>query len=325
MRNKEIKPRIVVRLESQVNTQTRISRKPRGEAERPYWMEKPSLLGKWSLRLGLSLIAAMMLFPFLYVVGVSFSSYKDVVGGNLIIWPANPTLEAYEWVFSSDTVVRALGVSIFVTLLGTFINLALTISLAFALSRRGVPGRNILLFAVLFTMLFSPGIIPKYLVVKELGLIDNLLALILPGAISAFNLIVVRNFFINVPDELIDSARIDGANDLRVLWSIVLPLSKAVISAIGLFYGVSHWNAFFNAALYLNDTSKWPIQLVLRQVVLQGQSLSGDALSDPSMIPPPPVTIQMAVVVIATIPILLVYPFLQKYFTKGVLTGSIKG
>jgi putative aldouronate transport system permease protein len=289
-----------------------------------HWMEKPTFLGKWGLRLSLTLITFVMLFPFLYVVGVSFSSYKDVVGGGLVIIPTNPTLEAYEWVFRSDVVLRSLWISTFVTLVGTFLNLTLTVSLAFALSRRGVPGAKVALYAILFTMLFAPGIIPKYLVVKELGLIDTLAALILPGAISAFNLIVVRNFFMSIPEELLDCARIDGANDLRVLWSIVLPLSKAVLAAIGLFYGVAHWNAFFNAILYLNDTSKWPIQLVLRQVVLQGQALQGDLL-DPTAVPPPPVTIQMAVVVVATLPILLVYPFLQKYFTKGVLTGAIKG
>ena len=176
----------------------------------------------------------------------------------------------------------------------------------------------------LITILLAPGIIPKYLVVKQLGLIDNLWSLILPGAISAFNLVVMRNFFMSLPEELIESARLDGANDLRVLWSIILPLSTAVIAAIGLFYGVSHWNDFFDATLYLNDSSKWPVQLVLRQYVLQGGSLAAD-VGDISQVPPPSLSIQMAVVVIATIPILIVYPFLQKYFTKGVLTGSIKG
>jgi putative aldouronate transport system permease protein len=181
-----------------------------------------------------------------------------------------------------------------------------------------------MLYAVIFTMLFGPGLIPRYLVVKELGLLDTLWALILPGAISAFNLIVIRNFFMNIPEELIESARIDGASDVRVLWSIVLPLSTAVLAAIGLFYGVNHWNSFFNAILYINDTELWPVQVVLRQIVLQGQNLSDvDAVSE--AIAPPPVTIQMAAVVVATIPILLVYPFLQKFFTKGVLTGSIKG
>jgi putative aldouronate transport system permease protein len=291
---------------------------------RPFWMEKPTFWGKWSLRISLSFIAFLMMFPFVYVLAISFSSYKDVVGGGLIILPANPTLDAYKWVFSSGTVVRALGVSVFLATFGTLINLVMTATLAYSLSRRGVPGRKFILYMVIFTMLFGPGLIPKYLVVKELGLLDTLWSLILPGAISAFNLIVMRNFFMNIPEELIESARIDGASDPRVLWSIVLPLSKAVLAAIGLFYGVAHWNNFFSATLYINNTELWPVQVVLRQIVLQGQNL-GDVDMGDALNAPPPVTIQMATVVVATLPILLVYPFLQKYFVKGILTGSIKG
>jgi putative aldouronate transport system permease protein len=282
---------------------------------RPFWMEKPTFWGKWSLRISLSFIAFLMMFPFVYVLAISFSSYKDVVGGGLIILPANPTLDAYKWVFSSGTVVRALGVSVFLATFGTLINLVMTATLAYSLSRRGVPGRKFILYMVIFTMLFGPGLIPKYLVVKELGLLDTLWSLIL---------IVMRNFFMNIPEELIESARIDGASDPRVLWSIVLPLSKAVLAAIGLFYGVAHWNNFFSATLYINNTELWPVQVVLRQIVLQGQNL-GDVDMGDALNAPPPVTIQMATVVVATLPILLVYPFLQKYFVKGILTGSIKG
>lgn len=290
----------------------------------PHWMEKSGWFSRWSLRVFLLLIAFVMIFPFVYVISVSFSSYKDVAGKGLVLIPANPTLDAYRYVFDSGIVVRALGVSAFITLVGTAVNLFMTITMAYGLSRRGVPGRGFLLGMVLFTILLAPGIIPRYMVVKELGLIDNLWALILPGAISAFNLVVMRNFFMSIPEELIESARLEGANDLRVLLSIVLPLSTAVVAAIGLFYGVAHWNSFFDATLYINDTSKWPVQLVLRQFVLQGSSI---ALASPDLsgTPPPPITMQMAVVVIATLPILVVYPFLQKYFTKGVLTGSIKG
>jgi ABC-type glycerol-3-phosphate transport system permease component len=287
-------------------------------------MEKPTLLGKWSKGLVIVLIVFVMLFPFVYIVSVSFSSYKDVAGKSLVLIPANPTISAYQYVFDSGIVVRALGVSIFITLVGTLVNLVMTITMAYGLSRRGVPGRNFILGMVLCTIILAPGIIPKYLVVKQFGLIDSLWSLILPGAISAFNLVVMRNFFMNIPGELIESAKLDGANDLRILGSIVLPLSAAVIAAIGLFYGVGHWNDFFDATLYINDSSNWPVQLVLRQFVLQGQALAVDGI-DAAAAPPPTLTVQMAVVVIATVPILLVYPFLQKYFTKGVLTGSIKG
>ncbi|HEX2915787.1 MAG TPA: carbohydrate ABC transporter permease [Chloroflexia bacterium] len=288
------------------------------------WMEKQTLWGKLGKGIAIAVIVFVMLFPFIYILAVSFSSYKDVAGKSLVLIPANPTFSAYQYVFDSGIVVRALGISAFITIVGTVINLVLTVTMAYGLSRRDVPGRNIVLALVLFTILFAPGIIPRYLVVKQLGLIDSLWALILPGAISAFNLVVIRNFFMSLPGELIESAKLDGANDLRILWSIVLPLSTAVVAAIGLFYGVSHWNDFFDATLYINDSSNWPVQLVLRQFVLQGQALAVD-VADAAAAPPPTLTVQMAVVVIATVPILLVYPFLQRYFTKGVLTGSIKG
>lgn len=291
-----------------------------------YWMEKPSFVERWGLWITLALITFVMLFPFVYVIAISFSSYADVAGGGVLLFPANPTLDAYRYVLSSGVVPRALSVSVLVTIGGTLVNLFMTVTLAYSLSRRGVPGRTFVLYLVLFTMLFGPGMIPKYLLVRQLGLIDTLWALILPTAISAFNLIVMRQAFMSIPDELIESARLDGANDLQVLTNVTLPLSKAVIAAVGLFYGVAHWNRFFDALLYINDATKWPIQVVLRQYVLQSAQLPvGVEAIDVFATPPPPTTVQMAIVVIATIPILLVYPFLQKYFTKGVLTGAIKG
>jgi len=291
-----------------------------------YWMEKPRLVERWGLRLVLVLITFVMLFPFVYVIAISFSSFADVAGGGLLLFPANPTLDAYRYVLSSSVVPRAVGVSVGVTLVGTLVNLFMTVTLAYSLSRRGVPGRTFVLYLVLFTMLFGPGMIPKYLLVRQLGLIDSLWALILPTAVSAFNLIVMRQAFMSIPEEVLESARLDGANDLQILTRITLPLSKAVIAAVGLFYSVAHWNRFFDALLYINDATKWPIQVVLRQYVLQSAQLPvGTEAMDVFATPPPPVTVQMAIVVIATLPILLMYPFLQKYFTKGVLTGAIKG
>jgi putative aldouronate transport system permease protein len=217
---------------------------------------------------------------------------------------------------------RAIGVSVFVTLIGTAIALAVTIALAYATSRPVLFGRPVLLM-VLFTLLFAPGIIPMFLVVKQLGLLDSLWSLILPGALGAFNFVVLRTFFMNVPGELLESARIDGASDFTILRRIVMPLSKAVIAVVGLFYAVGFWNAFFNALLYLNDTSKWPVQVILRTYVLQGKSLSADQLGVHP--PPQPQSLQMAVVVVALVPIAMVYPFLQRHFTKGVITGAVKG
>ncbi len=201
----------------------------------------------------------------------------------------------------------------------------MTVTMAYGLSRPSVPGSRLVLVLVLGTLLFSAGLIPNYLVVRQLGLIDTYGSLVLPGAISAFNLVVLRQFFMNLPAELLESARLDGASDLWILLRIVLPLSKPVLAVVALFYGVAHWNDFFAATLYLNDAHKWPIQLVLRQYALQGGALANAVASDPNQSPPPAQTIQMAVVVIGTAPILIVYPFLQRSFTRGVLTGAIKG
>ncbi len=290
---------------------------------RPIWMEPPSPLAQVSKALILAAIAVIMLFPFVYVIAVSFSSYNDAVRGGLILWPKNPTLDAYRAVLEGGVVLRALQVSVGLTLFGTLAKMVATIMLAYGLSKPNVPGSRIVLFIALGSLLFSPGIIPNYLLVKELRLLDTYSALILPGLIGAFNLVILRNFFMNIPRELLEAARIDGASDWQILWQITLPLSKAVLAVVALFYGVGIWNSFFNAILYLNDTSKWPIQVVLRQYVLQGSAIP--TVVDPGQPPPPVQTLQMAILVIATVPILLVYPFLQKYFTKGVLTGAIKG
>ncbi len=173
-------------------------------------------------------------------------------------------------------------------------------------------------------MFFSAGIIPNFMLIKYLGLLDSTWSLIIPGLISAFNMIVIRNFFQGLPEELIEAARIDGAGEWRIFLQIVLPLSKPVLAVMGLFYAVGYWNTYFNALLYINDSEKWPIQVVLQQYVLAGVAIPGAVVS-PDAPPPPGVTLQMAVIVLATVPILIVYPFLQRYFTSGVLTGAIKG
>ncbi|MDQ6602895.1 MAG: carbohydrate ABC transporter permease [Chloroflexota bacterium] len=291
----------------------------------PPWMEKPSVAARTGKVALLAVLAFLMLFPFVYVIAVSFSSYKDVLGGGLILFPRHPTLEAYRAIFKGGIVVHALVVSIGLTLGGTAVNMLMTVTMAYGLSRPGVPGSRAVLALVLFTLLFSAGLIPDYLLVRNLGLIDTYGSVILPGAINAFNLVILRQFFMSLPSELLESARLDGASDLRVLLRIVLPLSKPVLAVIALFYGVAHWNDFFRATLYLNDAHKWPIQLVLRQYVLQGSALANAVALDPNQPPSPAQTIQMAVVVVATVPILIVYPVLQRYFTRGVLTGAIKG
>ncbi|TDW70262.1 carbohydrate ABC transporter permease [Kribbella pratensis] len=290
---------------------------------RPIWKERPSPGYQAIKALVLGGFALVIVIPILVVISTSLASDRDIIdAGGYVLWPSHPTLKAYQTLFGGGLMGRAILVSVFVTLVGTAIALAVTIALAYATSRPVLFGRPVLLM-VLFTLLFAPGIIPMFLMVKQLGLLDSLWSLILPGALGAFNFVVLRTFFMNVPGELLESARIDGASDFTILRRIVLPLSKAVVAVVGLFYAVGFWNAFFNALLYLNDTSKWPVQVILRTYVLQGKSLSADQLG----VHPPsqPQSLQMAVVVVALVPIAMVYPFLQRHFTKGVITGAVKG
>lgn len=290
----------------------------------PFWLERPSLTSQILKAAILVAIVALMLFPFLYVLSVSLSSERDLQGANVSLIPLHPSLGAYTTILQGGIVTRALGVSIGVTALGTLACMLMTTTLAYGLSRTSqVPGTKFVLLLVLATLLFSPGIIPNYLLVRYLGLLNTYPSLVVPGLISAFNLIVVRQFFMSIPEDLTDAAMIDGANPWQIFWGIILPLSKAVLAVVALFYGVALWSDYFNALLYLDDTAMWPIQLVLRLYVLQGQALTGaEQVGQPL---PPAATIQMAVVVIATVPILLVYPFLQRYFAQGVLAGAIKG
>jgi ABC-type glycerol-3-phosphate transport system permease component len=300
-------------------------RRQKGDSARPVWMEEPGPLMKMGKALTLLIIVIVMLFPMVYVLSMSLTSAEDAARGGLILWPQNPTLDAYRAILSGGVVQRALQVSLLLTLFGTAAQMFFTTTMAYGLSRPTVIGSKPVLYLVLGALIFSPGMIPSYLLVKELGMLNSYAALIVPGLISAWNLIIVRNFFMNIPRELLDAARIDGANDMQIFYQIVLPLSKAVLAVVALFYGVAIWNLFFNAIIYLNDTAKWPIQLVLRQYVLMGTNLASAEGLQSGAAPPPAETIKMAIVVVATVPILLVYPFLQKYFTKGVLTGSIKG
>ncbi|HLZ28184.1 MAG TPA: carbohydrate ABC transporter permease [Chloroflexota bacterium] len=264
-----------------------------------------------------------VLYPFLSVLATSLASEPDVIqNGGLVIWPEHPTLSAYRTIFQGGVVTRAIEVSIGITVIGTLLSMAVTTAMAYGLSRRIVGGRFFLLMA-LTTILFTPGIIPNYLAVKQYGLLNSYAALILPILVNAFNLIVLRQFFMNIPSELLDAAKIDGANDWDILLQIVIPLSKAVLAVVALFYAVFYWNDFFRALLYLNDSAMWPLQLVLRLYVVQGAPLPG--AGDVAENAPPLESIQMAVVVVAMIPILMVYPFLQRYFTRGVLSGAIKG
>lgn len=295
-------------------------------AQRPIWMERPTPVGNGLKAAILIVIVLLVVLPFLSVIATSLATEKEIAqAGGLVLIPLHPTLQSYLTIFQGGVVTRAVIVSVGITVIGTAFSMLATVTLAYSLSRPGVVGAKFVLLIALFTLLFTPGIIPNYLLIKQLGLLNSYAALILPLLIGTFNMIVLRSFFMNIPQELIDSARMDGASDLTILTRIALPLSKAVLAVIALFYAVAYWNAFFQALIYLNDASMWPLQLVLRLYVLQGAPLPGSSIASEGGVPPPPESIQMAVVVIATVPILLVYPFLQKYFTRGVLTGAVKG
>lgn len=271
----------------------------------------------------LALTAVVCVLPFVYVLAVSFASPAEVARGGLILWPKEWSTVSYQYIFSSDTLPRSMMVSVYITVVGTLINLVFTSLMAYPLSKPNLRGRNMILLGVLFTMLFSGGMIPTYFVVSGLQLTNTLWSLMIPSAISAFNLIVLKNFFQQIPDGLEDSAKIDGCNELQVLIRIVIPLSLPAMATFGLFYAVAHWNQFFSAILYINDNRKWPVQVLLREIVILAQSRVGDANFDQTDVQP--LTVRMAVIVFATFPILLVYPFLQKHFAKGVMLGSVKG
>ncbi|AZV48662.1 ABC transporter permease [Bacillus halotolerans] len=269
-------------------------------------------------------VGAITILPFLYIIAGSFATEAELAQRSFFIFPKTFTLDAYRYVFSTPTFIRSMGVSIFITVVGTAVQLFFTFTMAYPLAKRHVKGRNLLLNLVIFSMLFSGGMIPTYLVVKSLGLLDSYWALILPMAINPFNLIIIKNFFQQLPQELEESAKIDGCSEIGVFWRIALPLSKPVIATFALFYAVGIWNDFFHALLYINDSAKWPLQMVLRQVTILSDltATNGDTMQNTI---PPEQGIKLAVIVIATIPILAVYPFLQKHFAKGMLIGSVKG
>ncbi|MEH7238410.1 carbohydrate ABC transporter permease [Bacillus sp. JJ1562] len=271
----------------------------------------------------LILIALTMVLPFIHVIAASFTTSAELADKRFVLFPTVFSLDAYKYIFSTNTIFKALFVSIGVTLVGTLWSMFISLLTAYGLSRKDLIGRRQILFLFVFTMLFSGGMIPTFLIVKNTGLLDSYAALIVPVTINVFNMIILRSFIMGLPEGLIESAKIDGCNDFGVLFRIVMPISKPALATVSLFYAVAYWNTYMHAILYINDAAKWPIQVLLRQIVVLASGLSYDS-SEFTNIPPPDITIKMAVIVVATIPVLMVYPFLQKYFTKGAMLGSMK-
>lgn len=269
----------------------------------------------------LAAVAAVSIFPLLYVVSMSLTPYSEVVkNGGFVIIPRSLSFEAYNRIFADPALGRSMLVTVFVTVVGTAVNLLLTTVAAYPLSRRKLKGRSFFLLFIVITMLFNGGLIPTYLIVQSLGLLDSVWALIVPGAIATFNVLVMKSFFENLPEELFESARIDGAQEFRILWQIVLPLSVPSVLTVGLFYMVGHWNSFFSAVLYITDRDLYPLQVVIRNMLLLTQSNELQA-----EVTVPTAAMQMAAVIAGSLPIIVVYPFIQKHFTKGMLLGAIKG
>jgi putative aldouronate transport system permease protein len=262
--------------------------------------------------------------PLWRVVMASFTpiSVYTKEGVPFFLWPWEWSVAAYEQLLGQPAFLRATLNSVVITVTGTALSLALTIPLAYALSTRTLPGRNLITMLILFTFLFHPGLVPNYLLVTKLGLRDNILAIILPPAVSVYNTLVMKSFFEGIPEEIKEAARMDGANDLMVLWRIVLPLSVPILLTIGLFYAVSFWNEFFTPILYLNDAKLQPLPVILRNI-LSSASVSEyveyDAYSASSVD-----SIKSASVLLTMIPMLIVYPWIQRHFTKGTLVGAVK-
>lgn len=272
----------------------------------------------------LTLFSLSCVLPFIYVLTVSITPINEVIQRGIVLFPINPTISAYREILSGGIMMNAYRVTLYVTIVGTLLNLCFTALTAYPLARKGLPYRNVLMIGIVFTMIFNGGMIPNFLLVKSLGLMDTLWALMIPGLISAFYLIIMKSFFEQLPEELFESSRMDGANEWYILLRIVIPLSLPVIASLGLFFAVNHWNSFFDGILYINNSRKFPLQVVLRGILLGATNVSADSLPDDSRAVSP-LTIQMAAVIVTIVPILCVYPFIQKHFAKGMLLGSIKG
>ncbi|WP_168121165.1 carbohydrate ABC transporter permease [Paenibacillus sp. HB172176] len=279
----------------------------------------------WSNAGFMIMVSFITLYPILYVLFSSLSDPQYVVQHRgLIFYPHGFNLDAYRMVFKNPNMIQAFGNTLFYVAAGTAINILLTSLGAYALSRKKLMLKNVIMFLIVFTMFFEGGLIPLYLQVKNLGILDTRLSLLLPTAISAFNLIIMRTAFQAVPESLEEAAKMEGASDWSILFRVVLPLSMPVVAVMILFYGVSHWNSWFMATIFLQDRELFPLQLILREILISNDTSSmatGVSSSDQMSIGE---TIKYATIVIATIPILLLYPFLQKYFVKGVMIGAIK-
>ena len=272
------------------------------------------------------LLMFIVAYPLYFTVIASFSKPEDVLLGRVIFWPRNISVESYNMVIAEQSIWMGYGNTILYTVLGTLVNLALTTMMAYPLSCKETPCRGVLTFVASFTMLFSGGLIPTYLLVRQLGMYNTIWAMLLPTGITTYNMLVMKNFFqSSIPGELKEAAYLDGCTDLQTLYRVVLPLSGSIIAVMVLFYAVAHWNEYFNALIYLKDRARMPLQVILREILLQNQELAqgdGTGLYEKMMAAE---TMKYAIIIVASVPVICMYPFVQKHFVKGVMVGAIKG
>lgn len=282
------------------------------------------LLGVYSILL---IIFLLVLYPLVYVVSSSLSSPAAVSSGRVWLYPVDFSLRGYQVAFSNPQIITGYGNSLYYTFFGTLISVIATVLVAYPLSRRNLYGRNAIMLFITFTMIFSGGLIPTYLVVKNLGMLDTRWALLIPQAVAAWQVIIARTFFqVTIPEELAEAAALDGCSDLRFLWSVVLPLSKPIIAVLVLMYAVGQWNAYFDALLYLKSDDLQPLQLVLRSILILNTTTSG-SMEASVMVERQQMAdlLKYSLIVVGSLPVLLIYPFAQRYFVRGMLIGSIKG
>ncbi|WP_409346065.1 carbohydrate ABC transporter permease [Paenibacillus sp. MBLB4367] len=275
----------------------------------------------------LGIILLVVIYPLIFVLSASISDPQAVNSGKMWLWPMNITFLGYERIFMNKEILTGYLNTIMYTLLGTSINLVLTVLAAYPLSRRDLAGKNVVMALFVFTMFFSGGLIPSYLLVKNLGMLNTVWALVIPGAVSIWNIIIMRTFFQqSIPHEIQEAAEIDGVTDFQLLLKIILPLSMPILAVMTLFYSVGHWNSYFSALIYLTDHHKFPLQLVLREILVQNQmeemAGSSTAMTDQILLAQ---TIKYAVIIVANLPVLMLYPLIQKHFTKGIMVGALKG
>ena len=274
----------------------------------------------------ITVLCLVMLYPFWHVVMQSFSSMEETLKGGMFLYPKGFNIDTYKSVFNNPQVFTGFGTSFMVTIVGTVLGTLLTAMTAYPLSKARLRGGKVMMVLVLFTMIFAAGMIPSFLLVQGLGLLDNRLALILPALVSAYNCIIMKNFFLSIPESLEESARIDGANDIRIFFSIIVPLSKATIATIALFMAVAYWNDYFSTVLYIRSSDKWALQAMLRNMLTNTQQAMAQAgVNVINTSNTNSETIKAGTIVISTVPILVVYPFVQKYFVTGVMIGGVKG